>query len=137
MTILNRVEEWSMEDEMYARHSDEGFAELGIIGEVKEEEIEHFFPSTTKNTAAKYLCTAAETIEERGKQRDQPNGERSMARAVNAYNALFGDLPMDEVRGWQFMNLLKMARSSGGSYREDDYVDAVSYAALAAEAASK
>ena len=99
--------------------------------------INPFVPTCSSATAAEYLRTAAETIEERGKLRDQPSGERSMARTVAAYNSLFGYSPMDETKGWQFMVLLKFARMAGGQYHEDDYIDAISYAALAAESAKK
>ena len=101
------------------------------------ETITPFVPTGGRTSAAEYLRTAAETIEERGKLRDKPSGERSMARAVDAYNTLFGDAPMDETKGWQFMVLLKFARMAGGKYHEDDYIDAISYAALAAESANK
>ena len=87
-------------------------------------------------TADQILTEAAHLIAERGKERDKPGGERSMAATVAAFNALTGH-QLSEVDGWHFMELLKMARSYGGSYRQDDYDDKVSYAALATEAAEK
>lgn len=74
-------------------------------------------------------------MEDRAASRDTPTGERSMARAVAAFNSLYG-YAMTETEGWQFMSLLKKARGAQGAYREDDYVDDVAYAALAAESAS-
>jgi len=92
---------------------------------------------TVSNTAEDYLRNAANEIASRAVLRDQPTGERSMGKAVAAYRALFGEILDTETKGWQFMELLKMARMSGGKYHEDDYIDAIGYAALAAESAAK
>lgn len=81
-------------------------------------------------SAAEILRIAADIIEERGKQRDKPNGERSMARAVAAFNALRGH-NLTEVDGWRFMEILKIAR--GDDF--DSFCDGAAYAALAGEAA--
>ena len=86
------------------------------------------------NTAQSILRKAADLIEERGKQRDQANGEKSMAKTVQAFNAIYGTT-LTEVQGWHFMELLKMTRSAYGVYVADDFEDKVAYAALAAEAA--
>lgn len=86
--------------------------------------------------AEDYLNIAAAQMEDRAASRDAEDGERSMARAVDAFNALYG-FEMTETQGWQFMSILKKARGAQGEYREDDYVDDVAYCALAAEAASK
>ena len=86
------------------------------------------------NHATEILVTAADAIDQRGSQRDQPSGERSMARAVSAFNAMYGT-QLTEVQGWQFMALLKMARAAGGKLHIDDYIDQAAYAALAGEAA--
>lgn len=67
---------------------------------------------------------------------DAPAGERSMAKAVAAFNAVF-NANMTEVQGWQFMELLKMVRSSQGKPRLDNYVDGASYCSLAGECAMK
>ncbi len=64
--------------------------------------------------------------------RDSDTGERSMARTVAAFNAVYGT-NLTETQGWNFMELLKMARSSQGAYVADDFDDKVAYAALAAE----
>jgi hypothetical protein len=87
-------------------------------------------------SATDYLDQCADTIEERGKLRDSEEGERSMGKTVAAFNTLFGK-DLTETQGWQFMQLLKMARMSAGVYHEDDYVDNISYGALAAETAFK
>ena len=86
--------------------------------------------------ASAYLEQALKEIEDRATSRDQPDGERSMSRAVAAFNALY-DTRLTETQGWQFMSLLKKARGSQGAHREDDYTDDVAYAALAAESAAE
>lgn len=83
-------------------------------------------------SAVETLRRAADLIEQRGKQRDSDTGERSMARTVAAFNAVYG-VSLTETQGWHFMELLKMARSSQGAYVADDFDDKVAYAALAAE----
>lgn len=83
-------------------------------------------------SAVETLRRAADLIELRGKQRDSDAGERSMARTVAAFNAVYG-ASLTETQGWHFMELLKMARSSQGAYVADDFDDKVAYAALAAE----
>lgn len=84
--------------------------------------------------ATMILRHAAELIEHRAAQRDQPNGEKTMANTVKAFNAIYGT-SLTEVQGWHFMELLKMVRSAYGVYVADDFEDKVAYAALAAEAA--
>lgn len=83
-----------------------------------------------------YLSQAAAEMKDRAALRDAPDGERSMGKAVAAFNALYGHA-VTETQGWQLMALLKMARSSQGKYSEDDYTDEVAYAALAAESAAR
>ena len=85
--------------------------------------------------ASDQLRKAADLIEQRGVQRDTPEGERSMARAVSAFNAIFGH-HLTETEGWEFMCLLKKARKAYGVYTADDYEDDIAYAALAAESES-
>lgn len=84
--------------------------------------------------AARILRHAADLVEQRAAQRDQPNGEKTMAATVKAFNAIYGTT-LTEVQGWHFMELLKMVRSAYGVYVPDDFEDKVAYAALAAEAA--
>ena len=86
------------------------------------------------HTAQAVLRRAADLIEERAAQRDQPTGEKSMAKTVQAFNVIYGT-ELTEVQGWHFMELLKMVRSAYGQYVADDFDDKVAYAALAAEAA--
>ena len=84
-------------------------------------------------TAPDFLHQAAELMAERGKQYDQPQGERSMGRAVAAFNAITGR-ELDEYEGWLLMSLVKRVRQySGAGYHRDSAEDAVAYAALEAE----
>lgn len=82
--------------------------------------------------AADILRDAAAIIEERGKLRDTEQGERSMARAVAAFNTLTGHR-LTEIEGWLFMSVLKMARATAGKPHLDDWTDLAGYAALGAE----
>ena len=77
---------------------------------------------------------AVDTISARGKERDQPTGERSMLRTVEAFNALTG-ASLTEREGWLFMVILKAARSCQGRHNLDDYVDGAAYFMLAGECA--
>lgn len=86
--------------------------------------------------ANEILRQAADVIEERGQLRDKPDGERSMARAVTAFNALTGST-MSELDGWLFMSVLKIARATAGKPHLDDCTDLAGYAALAAECVAR
>jgi len=85
-------------------------------------------------TAPSILEKGAQHMRDRASQRDTPDGERSMARTVKAFNALFG-YDLTETEGWRFMELLKISRSVNG-FNVDDYEDGAAYAALAGEAHS-
>lgn len=87
------------------------------------------------HSAAGMLKEGAKCLEDRASERDRPEGERSMAACVRAFNALFG-YTLTEEQGWLFMALLKVSRSHGGKFRRDDYVDAAAYMALAGETAA-
>lgn len=92
--------------------------------------------TATPHNATAIMQQGIDAMIDRAVSRDTPDGERSMACAVNAFNAMFGK-DLTEQQGWQFMELLKMSRSKGGNFRLDDYVDGAAYAALAGEAAAK
>lgn len=83
-------------------------------------------------SAADILREAAAVIEQRAAVRELPDGERSMARTVQAYNALTGST-LSELDGWIFMCVLKLARGTAGAPQVDDFTDLGGYAALAAE----
>jgi hypothetical protein len=82
--------------------------------------------------APELLEQAAATMRERSAERDTDK-ERAMTRTVAIFNSMFPDKALTEYEGWMFMVALKLARAHGGSYREDDYIDAPAYLALAGE----
>ena len=85
--------------------------------------------------AADILRRAASCIEDRAIERDLPQ-ERSMIRAVRAFNSLTGHT-LSEVDGWLFMVALKMARATAGKLVPDDWIDGAAYCALALESAER
>lgn len=87
-----------------------------------------------RKTASDYLREAADHIDQRAAVRDLPEGERSMARTVAAFNILTGH-QITETEGWMFMSVLKLARASAGETNLDDFIDQAAYGALAAESA--
>jgi len=85
--------------------------------------------------ATDFLSKALTLLEERGKDYDQPQGERSMGKTVQAFNAITGHT-LKESEGWLLLQLLKDVRQWGNpdSYHADSAEDCISYAALKAEA---
>ena len=85
--------------------------------------------------ATDFLSKALTLLEERGKDYDQPQGERSMGKTVQAFNAITGHT-LKESEGWLLLQLLKDVRqwSNPNSYHADSAEDCISYAALKAEA---
>lgn len=82
------------------------------------------------------LAKAMQHMRDRAAARDV-EGERSMARCVQAFNALTG-ANISERDGWLFMVVLKMARATAGSKGTlDDYEDGAAYFALAGESITK
>ncbi len=80
------------------------------------------------------LRAGLDILVERGEQRDQPGGERTIPSVVAAFNALTGHA-MTEQQGWLFMALVKVRRCQTGKPDPDHYVDGANYFALAGEAA--
>ena len=89
-------------------------------------------PNPTK--AQDLLHRAADLMDERGKQYDQPSGERSMQAAVTAFNAISG-YHLTEADGFLLMAILKMVRDQSRETPHDDSLhDLVAYASLYGEA---
>ena len=87
-----------------------------------------------KKTAPDLLNNAAALMEERGKQYDKPDGERSMGRAVGAFNCITGR-DLTEAEGWLLLQTLKDVRLwQRPGYHQDSAEDCIAYAALKAEA---
>ena len=82
--------------------------------------------------APSILRTAAQTISDRAASRDL-DAERSMHRAVSAFNTLTGQW-LSDTQGWLFMAVLKLARATAGKHNNDDLLDAAAYVALTLEA---
>lgn len=93
---------------------------------------------SASSMAQELLLNAAQVIGQRGQERDTGQ-ERSMAAAVEAFNAIEGTA-LSERQGWAFMQTLKLVRAAStarnGRYNPDDYLDGAAYAALGAEAAA-
>lgn len=107
------------------------------ISEVEGKQTVHFINGINKGRemkASDILNKALGHLSDRAVTYDKPQGERSMAKTVDAFNTIY-DLGMTEVQGWHFMELLKMVRSSQGAFKADNFEDAAAYAALAGEAA--
>lgn len=85
-------------------------------------------------TAVDMLNAAAKHIADRAAAYDKPQGERSMAQTVVAFNAVTGH-SITESQGWFFMECLKAVRdftTAGG--HADSQEDRTAYSALGAEA---
>ena len=82
------------------------------------------------------LVAAAEIMTERGKQYDQPGGERSMGKTIGMFNIATGR-DLSEAEGWLLMDCLKTVRLFQNTEKphEDSIKDKINYAALLGEAA--
>ena len=84
--------------------------------------------------AISLLDRAAGHMRDRAATYDKPEGERSMGRAVAAFNAIT-DRDLDESEGWLLLQLLKDVRLfARPGYHADSAEDCIAYAALKAEA---
>lgn len=85
--------------------------------------------------STEFLQAAIDTQAERGKQYDSPEGERSMGRTVQAFNAITGR-DLTEAEGWLLLQTLKDVRQwqNPDKYHHDSALDGVAYASLKAEA---
>jgi len=84
--------------------------------------------------APELLQTAAAHMAARAKTYDAPQGERSMGKAVQAFNAITGR-DLSEPEGWLLLQVLKDVRLfQRPGYHADSAEDCIAYAALKAEA---
>jgi len=85
-------------------------------------------------SANKLLTDAAQIMQERAKQYDIPTCERSMCKAVAAFNCVTGN-KMTEAEGWLLLQLLKDVRqwSTPNAAHVDSLQDCIANAALKAE----
>ena len=80
------------------------------------------------------LHAASNHMADRAKTYDKPDGERSMGKAVAAFNAITGR-DLSESEGWLLLQILKDVRLfQRPGYHADSAEDCVAYAALKAEA---
>lgn len=86
--------------------------------------------------ALNIMQEAIDEMKDRATQYEQPDGERSIKRTVEMFNALTGHNLTTE-QGWKFMICLKLVRSESGKCRRDNYVDGAAYFALAGEEGSR
>ena len=87
-------------------------------------------------TASDFLGAALNHLEDRASTYDNPTGERSMGRTVEAFNTITGH-KLTEEQGYLFMVLLKAVRSQQGKYKSDSYEDGAAYFALMGEVSEK
>lgn len=85
-------------------------------------------------TAIGFLQAAAGHMRDRAATYDSPEGERSMAATVTAFNAITGR-DLKESEGWLLMAVLKMVRSQQrADPHMDSLADLAAYAGLFGEA---
>lgn len=88
---------------------------------------------TPEPKAAELLGRAARHMHDRASTYDKPEGERSMGRAIDAFNAITGR-DLSESEGWLMMAVLKAVRAQTRSEpHRDSLEDLIAYAALYAE----
>ena len=87
-----------------------------------------------RRSARSFVHAAVQHMEDRSTQYDKPSGERSMAQAVSAFNAITRR-DLLECEGWLLLQILKDVRAFTNHSRPhvDSLEDAVAYAALKAE----
>jgi len=89
------------------------------------------------NSAPEFLKAAIRIQEERGKEYDKPDGERSMGRSIEAFNAITGR-DLTEAEGWLLLECIKNVRLwTAPGFHCDSALDGVSYASLKAEAKAR
>lgn len=84
--------------------------------------------------APDFLNQGVAEMGDRASTYDAPEGERSMKKTVEMFNALTGS-DITEQQGWKFMVCLKLVRSEQGAFRSDNFVDGAAYFGLAGETA--
>lgn len=90
--------------------------------------------TSAPTTAGEFLNKAYAIMESRSKEYDRPEGERSMGRTIEAFNAVAGR-NLTEAEGWLLLQLLKDVRQwQRPEFHRDSAEDCVAYAALKAEA---
>jgi Domain of unknown function (DUF6378) len=86
--------------------------------------------------AHEFLQSALDALKNRAEIRDQPDGERSAAKAAKILNA-WTDSAWVEEDVWRVLIAVKLARESQGNFHADDLTDLAGYAGLLGECRSK
>lgn len=116
------------------------------VGTISEEQLRELVPGIKTHvdgygdypvTAASILDRAAGHMRERAATYDKPDGERSMGKTVQAFNAITGK-ELTEAEGWLLLQILKDVRlfQRPGCHM-DSAEDCAAYSALKAEAKAK
>ena len=108
-----------------------------VVEPAAEQNAETTPPQTPGVTAPQLLEKAASHMRDRAATYDSPDGERSMAKTVEAFNAITGR-DLTETEGWLLLQVLKEVRLfQRPGYHADSAEDCIAYAALKAESKSK
>lgn len=121
-----RFDEGRWECSEYSSLSELAVCYSGIQVKFEDEEV--------PKTAGDFLGAALGHLEDRAATYDSPQGERSMGRTVEAFNAITGH-KLSEEQGWLFMSCLKLVRSQQGAFKSDNFEDLIAYGALQGECA--
>ena len=109
----------------------------GIIEVPDEGPTVTYADTVPEPVAAELLGRAARHMHDRAATYDKPEGERSMGRTVQAFNAITGH-HLTESEGWLLLQVLKDVRLfTRSEYHADSAEDCIAYAALKAEAKGK
>ena len=112
------------------------YVDYSSVYKLKDDYVDIQFKEEPTMTASDFLGAALSHLEDRASTYDNPTGERSMGRTVEAFNAITGH-KLTEEQGYLFMCLLKQVRSQQGKYKSDSYEDGAAYFALMGESAAK
>ena len=119
---------WEKDEWVYVYYSS--------VYELKDDYVDIQFKEEPTMTASDFLGAALSHLEDRASTYDNPTGERSMGRTIEAFNAITSH-KLTEEQGYLFMCLLKQVRSQQGKYKSDNFEDLTAYAALMGESAAK
>lgn len=108
-----------------------------VVEPTVEQNAETHLPQAPGVTAPQLLEKAASHMRDRAATYDSPEGERSMAKTVAAFNAITGR-DLTETEGWLLLQVLKDVRLfQRPGYHADSAEDGIAYSALKAESKSK
>lgn len=114
-----------------------GIVAYKVVEPTAEQNAEINPPQIPGVTAPQLLEKAASHMRDRAATYDSPEGERSMAKTVAAFNAITGR-DLTETEGWLLLQVLKEVRLfQRPGYHADSAEDCIAYAALKAESKSK